>query len=138
VTDDWERRARTAEGRIARAALLAREWADYSPRTYGREDEQRVKFAKAAFTDASTQLTAVLSQDPWTGEPPAQVPDLPCTRCGSPDVSIEYCASDWGAIYPGNRDREHFHRTCRRCSYRWRTDDTLDAPPLSAEAADAP
>jgi hypothetical protein len=125
-TEDWRRRALTAEAHLTRARALAEHWATYAPTTYGPDDAQRVKFAQAAFTDASTQLTAALNEDPWTGNPPPQVPDLPCRKCGSPDVAIEYCSGDWGSIAPENRDTGHFHRTCGRCSHRWRTDDALD------------
>lgn len=125
--EDWRRRAMAAEASITRARALAEQWATYTPTTYGPDDAQRVKFAQAAFTTASNQLTAALNEDPWTGYPPPQVPDLPCRKCGSADVGIEYCSGDWLAIAPKNRDTSHFHRTCRRCSHRWRTDDALDA-----------
>lgn len=65
------------------------------------------------------------------------VVDLACPKCGHSDVRIAYCDSSptlrpWSSVvksheddYCGMHDPEHFHRSCRRCSYRWRTDDTL-------------
>jgi hypothetical protein len=79
-----------------------------------------------------------MTTTPDTGPADLQrVADLPCPKCGHADVSIAYC--DGCALRPlssliGNPDDrcipghpEHFHRRCRRCGYRWRTDDALTA-----------
>lgn len=67
-----------------------------------------------------------------------RVADWPCPKCGDPDVHVAYCdgcdlrptSSALGA-YEDDRcshgDPEHLHRNCRRCSYRWRTDDVRNA-----------
>lgn len=62
------------------------------------------------------------------------VPDRPCPKCGSADVSIAYCdgcelrpySSKYDDDKCGHGDLEHMHRRCKRCSYQWRTDDVLN------------
>lgn len=73
-----------------------------------------------------------------------QVAWVPCPKCGSLDTSMRYC--DGCDLIPhtsviGNHaddrcrhgDPEHNHRNCCRCSYRWRTDDVLNARKVCKE-----
>lgn len=58
------------------------------------------------------------------------VPDLPCPKCGHDSVALAYCAGEGkGLFLPQDRcyfgEREHFHRRCMRCNYRWRTNDVI-------------
>ena len=75
----------------------------------------------------------VAPPDPWA-------PDLPCPKCGGNDTAMRYCdgCNQRPALQDpddrcGHGDPEHFHRNCRRCSYRWRTDDVIDARVVCAE-----
>ncbi len=75
--------------------------------------------------------------------PMARVPDRPCPKCGDKDVHVAYCdgcdlrptTSTLGK-YEDDRcshgDPEHLHRSCRRCSYRWRTNDVINARTVCA------
>ena len=62
----------------------------------------------------------------------AHVPDLPCPKCGSPEVRIRYAAAD-NSSCAIHRDEcpwygaEHFHRHCQRCTHIWFTLDVLPA-----------
>lgn len=60
-----------------------------------------------------------------------------CPKCGYADTSMAYC--DGCALRPlgsiagryaddacRDGDPEHFHRRCRQCGYRWRTDDVIE------------
>lgn len=61
----------------------------------------------------------------------------PCPKCACADTSLAYCdgcalrpSSSFTGRYVDDRcqdgDPEHFHRCCRRCGYRWRTDDVIN------------
>ncbi|ACU71825.1 hypothetical protein Caci_2916 [Catenulispora acidiphila DSM 44928] len=66
------------------------------------------------------------------------VPARSCPKCGSDDTAMNYCDGcrlrPYSA-YDGNHldnkcadgDTEHFHRSCGRCRYQWRTDDVINA-----------
>lgn len=134
--NDWKLRALTAEARISRLRALAAAWAEWNPKTYGDNDAQRVSWAKTAFSDAARELAAALTEDPFAAG--RIVADLPCRKCGGNEVSVRYCdGCDLRATtsvlskYPDDKcahgDPEHMHRACRRCGYRWRTDDVIDA-----------
>jgi predicted nucleic-acid-binding Zn-ribbon protein len=63
---------------------------------------------------------------------PGVASDLPCPKCLGDDVSLRYCDSCRHKLHSRfdlcrHGDPEHFHRTCRRCGYEWRTDDLLQA-----------
>lgn len=65
---------------------------------------------------------------------PTRVPDLPCPKCGDADVRVRYCDGcklrhNTSACSHG--EREHFHRSCRRCGFDWKTDDAIDAKAVS-------
>jgi hypothetical protein len=71
------------------------------------------------------EMSHWLATDP---EPPiARVADLPCPKCGHTDVSLSYerVCHGWSKCPHWGGQQEHFHRSCRRCSYRWATDDVL-------------
>jgi hypothetical protein len=68
--------------------------------------------------------------------------DLPCPKCGCTDVRIRYCDGCQLRHYRSNTladdqcrdgDPEHFHRTCARCTYAWRTDDAINARVMCPE-----
>jgi hypothetical protein len=69
---------------------------------------------------------------------PIVVPTLACPKCGHEDTAMNYC--DGCGLRPyhavtgmhaddrcNDGDLEHNHRYCRRCTYRWRTDDVIGA-----------
>ena len=62
---------------------------------------------------------------------------LRCPKCGYTDTSVEYCdgcmlrppesiMSKHADDYCRDGDPEHFHRACRQCRYRWKTDDVIN------------
>ena len=57
------------------------------------------------------------------------VVDVACPKCGTNAARLIYCDSAVIGIHVREADRcmpgdpEHFHRSCARCSYMWRTDD---------------
>lgn len=70
---------------------------------------------------------------------PAAVRTLPCPKCASTGTWMTYCdgcilrptsslaGGRYRDDYCADGDPEHFHRGCKVCSYRWRTDDVIDA-----------
>lgn len=77
--------------------------------------------------------------------PVAKVGTLPCPKCASPDTSMAYCDGcalrpvesimfKYADDYCRDGDPEHFHRSCRQCGYRWKTDDAIDPRVMCADA----
>jgi hypothetical protein len=98
----------------------------YTVDLYGAGPAHRVRALESQITAAEEPV------------PPApRVPDLPCPKCGHTGVSIAYCdACDrrpytssirkYEDDYCSHGDVDHFHRACRRCTYRWKTEDALN------------
>ncbi len=65
------------------------------------------------------------------------VPTLACPKCGHEDTGMNYCdgcylrpmriTGDYADDKCSDGDLEHNHRWCKRCSYRWRTNDVISA-----------
>lgn len=64
-------------------------------------------------------------------------PQLSCPKCGHAETGMSYCdgcdlrpSVGFGSKHADDvcdhGDVEHFHRSCARCRYRWRTNDVIN------------
>lgn len=81
---------------------------------------------------------AYRNAEPVDESPSPMVADQSCVKCGSADTWLHYAhANSVSDCTPSPRcpwwgGAEHFHRGCRRCQYRWSTNEV---PPTAGQPA---